>query len=74
MLPTADKAVPKTKTADGVRRPVPAGRRAVRRIWASNPRSRYWFSDPVPVATSNVPSNVLNSPANENRPSHAEAR
>ena len=50
------------------------GDRAVRRMWASNFRSRYWFRGPVPVTTSNVLSKVLNIPANKNRLSLAEAR
>src|SRR5580698_8336239 len=67
-------ATPKARTAGGLMRPAAAGRRAVRRICASNFRSRYWFSVPVPLATSKVPSKVLNSPATENLLSLADAR
>ncbi len=42
-------------------RPAGRGRFAVRRIKASVRHSRYWFSVPVPLATSSVPMSVWNS-------------
>src|SRR5215468_9701024 len=55
-VPARDRPRPNQRTSWGCNRPAGKGRRAVRRMWASCARSRYWLRAAVPPATSAVPS------------------
>src|SRR5215469_2683710 len=57
--PRIEMVAPNTKAERGVTLPATSGRRPVRRMRLSNPRSRSWFRAAAPEETNNVPTIAL---------------